>query len=81
MEKSFHGIVHGKIIELTDESGLPDGERVEVTIRPESAAQDWGEGLRRCAGVLADSWTDEDDRILERIEEERRSDTRSELDD
>ena len=38
----------------------------------------WGEGLRKCAGALADEWTEEDDRILEEIYQERKRDTRPE---
>lgn len=81
MEKTVSGIVHGTTIQLQDELGLPEGQHVEVTIRatePEQL-QPWGEGLRRCAGALADSWTDEDDRILEEIHQERKSDSRREI--
>jgi len=51
-----HGIVHGKTIELDQEVGVPDGEKVEVAIQiiPASpGTEPWGEGLRRCAGALA----------------------------
>lgn len=57
MTKIVHGIVHGKTIELDQELGVADGQRVDVAIQivgtsPEGEA--WGEGLRRCAGALAD---------------------------
>jgi hypothetical protein len=51
-----HGIVHGKTIELDQEIGVRDGEKVEVVIQimPASPGTElWGEGLRRCAGALA----------------------------
>jgi hypothetical protein len=69
---TFHGIVNGKIIQLTESPGVPDGQAVEVVISPATGKSAcWGDGLRRCAGVLADEWTDEDDRILEAIQQER----------
>jgi hypothetical protein len=77
-----HGFVRGKLIEVSDDLGLSEGEQVEVTVtqleeRP--AKPGWGEGLRRCAGALADSWTEADDRILEQIYLDRKTDTRPEL--
>jgi len=42
----------------------PD-ERFNLTLQ-------WIEGLRRCAGALANEWTDEDDRILEEIYQSRK---------
>jgi len=44
-----------KTIELAQETGVPDGQEVEVVIRPLTALprrEPWGEGLRRCAGAL-----------------------------
>jgi hypothetical protein len=75
--KILHGVVNGKTIELTDDPGVPAGQAVEVIVKmvlPNKPA--WGEGLRACAGALADEWTDEDDRILEEIYQERKNDTR-----
>jgi hypothetical protein len=57
MTKIVHGIVHGKTIEIDQELGLADGQRVEVAIQVTvvaSGPEPWGEGLRRCAGALAD---------------------------
>jgi hypothetical protein len=56
MSKIVHGTVHGKTIELDQEVGVPDRQKVEVAIQiigtgPET--EPWGEGLRRCAGALA----------------------------
>jgi hypothetical protein len=75
MTKVFHGVVNGKTIELTDDPGVPAGQEVEVTVTPLQARKaPWGEGLRRCAGALADEWTEEDDRILEEIYQQRKMD-------
>jgi hypothetical protein len=49
------------------------GQRVEVEVRVMPLrTEPWGEGLKRCAGLLADEWTDEDGRILEEIHEDRK---------
>ena len=45
------GVVHGKIIELDRETGLPDGQRVSVILQPLLPP---GEGIRRSAGAWAD---------------------------
>jgi hypothetical protein len=82
MTRIVHGIVHGKTIELDQELGLADGQQVEVAVQirqATSGAESWGEGLRRCAGALADGWTDEDDRILEEIHQDRKRDTRKDI--
>jgi hypothetical protein len=71
MHKTLYGKVHGKIIELDEDPGVAEGENVEITIKTFPAKKPWGEGLRRCAGALADEWTEEDDRILEMINRER----------
>ena len=34
MTTSLKGIVHGKVIELDQEAGLPDGQEVSVTLQP-----------------------------------------------
>jgi hypothetical protein len=55
MTKIMHGIVHGKTIELDQEVGVPDGQKVEVAVHILPTApptESWGEGLRRCAGAL-----------------------------
>jgi hypothetical protein len=76
----LHGIVHGKTIELSEDPGVPIGQSVEVLLMPSPpVGAKWGDGLRRCAGALADDWTDEDDRILQAIQQERNRDGRPEL--
>jgi len=75
--KVLHGIVNGKTIELTDDPGVPTGQPVEVIVKmlPPNM-RPWGEGLRACAGAMADEWTEEDDRILEEIYQQRKHDNR-----
>ncbi len=68
---NLRGVVHGKTIELANDPGLQDGQEVEVTLRPATKPELWGDGLRRAAGVLADSWQAEDDEILDRIQQDR----------
>jgi hypothetical protein len=79
MSQVLQGIVHGKTIELAEEPGVADGEQVEVSVKVVSPKGSWGEGLRRCAGALAREWTEEDDRILEDIRQERKHDSRGEI--
>jgi hypothetical protein len=79
MTKTIHGKVHGRIIELDEDPGIPHGQEVEITLKAVSARQPWGEGLRRCAGALANEWTEEDDRILAEIYQSRQQDSRKEL--
>ena len=79
MTKTVHGIVHGKTIELDEDLGIAEGQSVEVTVEVLSTKERWGDGLRRCAGALADDWTAEDDRILEMIHQDRKRETRREI--
>lgn len=52
----LEGIVHGKTIELEHESGLPDGQKVTISIQPSPSVKPLapGEGIRRSAGAWAD---------------------------
>ena len=51
----FRGVVHGKVIQLETEIGLPDGQRVTVSVRPLAQSRDSsGEGIRLSAGAWAD---------------------------
>ena len=57
------GVVHGKTIELDDDTGLPDGQPVTVTVQPVPTDQGQlapGEGLRRSFGAWADDAEDLD---------------------
>lgn len=59
MKTAMKGIVHGKVIELEEEPGLPDGQEVSVTVEPVSCATsptspEALESLRQAAGGWAD---------------------------
>ena len=57
MTQVVHGIVYGSTIELSQALDIPDGQKVELVLRvvpAESESHIWGDGLRRCAGALAD---------------------------
>lgn len=75
MAKTLHGKIHGRTIELDEDPGVAEGQPVEITIMSMPAERPWGEGLRRCAGALANEWTEEDDRILDEIHQDRKRDT------
>ena len=80
MIRRVHGIVHGKTIEIEEELGLPDGDKVSIVIENSQSSLDkWGEGLKRCAGALVDECTEEDDKILDDIYTSRHSDSRPEI--
>lgn len=79
MIQRLHGTVRGKTIEIDGDLGLHDGDKVELSVRvvpPAERSEPWGEGLKRCAGALADSWTPEDDAILQEIYQARKRDSR-----
>ena len=80
MSKTIHGVINGRTIQLADDPGVPNGQEVEVLVIPvPTSNSNWGDGIRRCAGALAEEWTEEDDRILEEIYQQRKVDTRPEL--
>jgi len=81
MSRIIHGVVHGRTIELAEDPGVADGQQVEVVVKPLAPAKPWGEGIRRSAGALADSWTQEDDKTLAELHLSRKQDTRSEIPD
>jgi len=71
MTKTIQGTVHGRTIELAEDLGLGAGQQVELQVTIVQPPKVWGEGLRRCAGALADEWSEEDDHILEAIHQSR----------
>jgi hypothetical protein len=79
MTKIIHGKAHGNRIELDEDLGLSEGQEIEVQVRVVATPTRWGDGLRRCAGALANEWTEEDDRILQEIHDDRKRDTRREI--
>ena len=59
------GVVHGKTVELEQESGIPDGQSVKVTLEPiPPGTLPPGEGLRRAFG----SWADDPQGLEEYLE-------------
>jgi predicted DNA-binding antitoxin AbrB/MazE fold protein len=79
MTKTIHGRIRGKTIELDEDVDIADGEEVEVIVKIAKPRRPWGEGIKRSAGALANSWTEEDDRILDEIQEDRKRPTHREI--
>ena len=79
MTRTLRGVIRGRTVELMEDLGVADGQQVEITIKTVASPAPWGEGLRRCAGAFAPDWTEEDDRIMEQIHQERKRDTRKEI--
>jgi hypothetical protein len=48
----IQGAVHGKVIELDRDLGLPDGQQVTIALRPISSPED---AIPQCAGAWADA--------------------------
>lgn len=73
----LRGVVHGRTIELDQESGLPEGQEVKVKVEPvlpsEGPEGDLapGEGIRRSAGAWADD-AEELDRFLDWNRQQRK---------
>ena len=69
-DENLRGVVHGKVIQLEADIGLPDGQEVTVTVRPIGAGRGaFGEGLRQSAGA----WADDPDGLEAYLGEIRRS--------
>ncbi len=83
----IHGKVHGKMIELDEDLGVAEGQEVEVHVTMLKAKKrlpgpppGWQPGnTQTTAGMLADSCSEEDDRILEEISQDRKRETRQEI--
>ena len=79
MTKTIQGKIHGRTIELDEDPGVPEGQRVELTLRTVSSIKParTGEGFLLTEGALADDpyW----DAIMEEVHQERKSDSRREL--
>ncbi|HEY2412686.1 MAG TPA: hypothetical protein VGI40_10610 [Pirellulaceae bacterium] len=71
MEQLVTGTINGKTIVFNEPLGIPDGEPVQVVIRPLPGKRSPGDGIRNSAGVLAFEFTDEDQRILDEIQAAR----------
>ncbi len=77
MLKQFHGVIHGRTIELTEDPGVVDGQQVEIFIKYVPPPRPWGEGILRTAGALADDpeWDD----IMEEIYQDRKMNRRPQM--
>lgn len=71
MAITARGKIHGNIIQLDSELGIPDGVEVEVTVVVSSPKPPWGEGIKRSAGVAAD--IPEFDAVFEQIAQDRKA--------
>ena len=83
MDIVMQGVVHGKTIELETSPGIEDGRRVELVVRMKplpSPPPAWKPGsTETAAGMMASYWTEEDDRILETIYQDRKRGSRREI--
>jgi hypothetical protein len=79
MTKALHGKVHGKTIELDEDLGVAEGQEVEVQVKIVQPTGKWGEGILRSAGGWADY--PEMDAIMERIQQDRKLERRSQTED
>ena len=77
MTKKLHGIVRGRTIQLDEDPGVADGQKVELEIQVEPTSRRWGEGILRSAGGWADY--PELDEIMERIHQERKLERRPQM--
>lgn len=75
MDIVTRGVVHGKTIELETSPGIEDGRTVELVLRVKQLPGPppaWKPGsTQTAAGMMADHWTEEDDRILAAIYQDR----------
>jgi hypothetical protein len=71
----LRGVVRGRTVELDRDPGIEEHRMVDVILRSKQLPGPppaWQPGsTETAAGMLADSWTPEDDRILEEIYDER----------
>lgn len=85
MQKLLQGTIRGRTIELADDPQIEEGRKVEVILRTRDLPgppPGWRPGgTQTAAGMMADHWTEEDDRLLERIQQDRKRDRRPELEE
>jgi hypothetical protein len=79
----LRGVVRGRTVELDRDPGLGENRVVDVVLRTKQLPGPplgWKPGsTETAAGMLADTWTPEDDRILEEIYEDRKRSTFREI--
>jgi hypothetical protein len=82
MQKIMNGVVHGRTIELDADPQIEDGKKVEIVLRVKGLPgppPGWKPGsTETAAGMMAEHWTDDDDRILAEIYQDRKRDARRE---
>jgi hypothetical protein len=71
---TLKGVVHGKTIELQEDSGLPDGQEVAVTVRPMGTIP---QALLDAFGAWADDQEGLDE-FLQQVYRDRDNDPRKE---
>ncbi len=54
MLKPIQGVIHGRTIELDEDLGIPDGQRVMIQVQSAAPSRIWGEGILRSAGIAED---------------------------
>ena len=87
MTRTLRGKIRGKTIELDEDLGVVEGQEVEVQItivrprkRPPGPPPGWQPGRpSKTAGSLAKLDTEEEDRILEEIYQDRKRDVRRDV--
>lgn len=79
MSELVRGVIHGRIVELESDPGLPDGETVELRILSHTNGHDPKRGWQHLEGILADD--PEWDQIMAEIHEQRKVEQRPQLDD
>jgi hypothetical protein len=76
MNVVLRGTVRGRTVELDRDPGIEENSIVEVILRTKQLPgppPGWKpENQETAAGMLSDTWTPDDDRILDEIYEERR---------
>jgi hypothetical protein len=79
MNKTIHGKIHGKTIELDEDLGVAEGQEVEVQVTIVQPPRKWGEGILRTAGALADDpyW----DAIMEEVHQARKIERRPQMEE
>ncbi|MEI8376127.1 MAG: hypothetical protein WCJ35_25185 [Planctomycetota bacterium] len=79
MTITVHGVMHGRTIELDEDLGVAEGQKVEVQVKLFQTAPKWGEGILRSAGGWADY--PEMDAIMEKVHQNRKLERRPQLED
>lgn len=75
MKTTTRGIIHGKTVELPEETGWPDGQEVTVTLETAGSIEAATEALRRSAGGWAED-AEELDKYLEWNRQQRKASRR-----